>query len=189
MSLLGRLLWILVKRSRVPRCEPLDTLRVRSRVMPHDLDLNFHVNNGRYLTFADLGRMDWFIRTGCFQVARKEGCIPVIGDATARFIRQLKAFDRFYIETRLLGWNEKWAYLEHRILDQQDRLAAIVVIRGMFWSKKKGGMTPAELLAGTGHANLVSPELPEWVASWQQSLTELSEQSRKEREQLDNQAT
>src|SRR5690554_674971 len=189
MNLMLRLIWILLKRARVPRTNPLQKLRVRSRALPNDLDLNMHVNNGRYLSFADLGRVDWFVRSGCLQVARKEKAIPVIGDATARFIRQLKAFDRFYIETRLLGWNEKWAYLEHRILDQHDRLAAIVVIRGMFWSKKKGGMTPAELLAGTGHPNLVSPELPEWVASWQQSLTELSEQSRKEREQLDNQAT
>ena len=107
MSLLGRLAWILIKRARVGRIHPLDKLRVRSRVMPQDLDLNLHVNNGRYLTFADLGRMDWFIRTGCFQAARKEKCIPVIGDATARFIRQLRAFDRFYVETQLLGWNEK----------------------------------------------------------------------------------
>src|SRR6185503_3961101 len=28
------------------------------RVWPNDLDLNIHVNNGRYLTLMDLGRMD-----------------------------------------------------------------------------------------------------------------------------------
>jgi len=142
--------------------------------MPQDLDLNLHVNNGRYLTFADLGRMDWFIRTGCFQAARKEKCIPVIGDATARFIRQLRAFDRFYVETQLLGWNEKWAYLEHRILDQQDRLVAIVVVRGMFWNKQTGGMTPQQLLASTGNAHLENLELPLWVQRWEESLNTLS---------------
>ncbi|MCC5855310.1 MAG: thioesterase family protein [Idiomarina sp.] len=174
MSLLGRLAWILIKRAREPQCEPFDTLRVRSRVLPHDLDLNFHVNNGRYLTFADLGRMDWFIRTGCFQVARKQGCIPVIGDVTARYVKQLKAFDRFYIESRLLGWNHKWAYLEHRILNENDQLAALVVVRGMFWSKRSGGIAPAELIAATGHEGSESPELPDWVQRWAETLEALS---------------
>lgn len=179
MSLLGRLAWVLIQRSRTPQTGPLEKLRVRSRVLPHDLDLNFHVNNGRYLTFADLGRMDWFVRTGCFQAARKEKCIPVIGDATARFIRQLKAFDRFYVETQLLGWNEKWAYIEHKVLDKDDRPAAIIVVRGMFWNKKKGGLTPAELLAATGHEHLDSPQIPEWVQKWEDSLSTLSASHKK----------
>ena len=168
-------------RSRTPRCNLLDTLRVQSRALPHDLDLNMHVNNGRYLTFADLGRMDWFIRTGCFQVARANKSIPVIGDVTARYIRQLKAFDRFYVESRLLGWDHKWAYLEHKILDKQDRVAAIVVIRGMFWNKKTGGMTPQDLLDATGNGHIDAPALPEWVQTWAKGLGELSEQSRRER--------
>lgn len=181
MSLLGRLLWILFTRRGTPRSHPLAMLRVQSRAFPHDLDLNLHVNNGRYLTFADLGRMDWFIRSGTFKVARKEKCIPVIGDVTARFIRQLRAFDRFYVETQLLGWDEKWAYLEHKILDKQNRVAAIVVVRGMFWNKKTGGMTPQHLVAATGHEGITSPELPEWVQTWAQGLAQLSEQSRRER--------
>lgn len=177
MNLVLRLIWILLKRARVLRTNPLQKLRVRSRALPNDLDLNMHVNNGRYLSFADLGRVDWFVRSGCLEVARKEKAIPVIGDATARFIRQLKAFDRFYVETQLLGWNEKWAFLEHKILDDKDRLVAIVVIRGMFW-RKKGGLTPAELLEATGHPDLESPELPRWVAHWSQTLDELTAQGK-----------
>lgn len=182
MNLLFRLLWILFKRRHQPRCHPLDTLRVQSRALPNDLDLNFHVNNGRYLTFADLGRMDWFVRTGCFQVARKEKYIPVIGDASARFIRQVKAFDRFYVESRLLGWDEKWAYLEHKILDKNDRITAIVVIRGMFWHRKKGGLAPQKLIemAAPHEKILVSPELPPWVQKWAESLATLSAQARAE---------
>ena len=60
MNLLLRLFWILFQRRKQPQCGAFDTLRVRSRVFPNDLDLNMHVNNGRYLTFADLGRVDWF---------------------------------------------------------------------------------------------------------------------------------
>ena len=177
MNLVLRLIWILLKRARTARTNPLQKLRVRSRALPNDLDLNMHVNNGRYFSFADLGRVDWFVRSGCLQVARKEKALPVIGDATARFIRQLKAFDRFYVETKLLGWNEKWAFLEHKILDDKDRLVAIIVVRGMFW-RKKGSLTPAELLAATGHADLESPQLPVWVAHWSQTLDELTAQGK-----------
>lgn len=173
MNLLLRLIWILLKRARHGRVNPLQPLRVKSRALPNDLDINMHVNNGRYLSFADLGRVDWFIRSGCLQVARKQKAIPVIGDVTARYIRQLKAFDRFYVQTRLLGWNQKWAFLEHKIFDGQDRLAAIVVIRGMFWNRK-GGLTPQELMEATGNGHLESPDLPEWVAHWAQTLDELT---------------
>lgn len=179
MNLLLRLLWILLKRARVGRTHPLQKLRVRSRALPNDLDFNLHVNNGRYLTFADLGRVDWFVRTGCLQVARKRKAIPVIGDATARFMRQLKAFDRIYIETQLLGWNHKWAFLEHRVLDKDDRVAAIIVVRGMFWNKQ-GGLTPQDLMEATGHHGLESPRLPDWVARWAESLDLLTQSSKAE---------
>lgn len=177
MNLLLRLIWILLKRCRVGRTHPLDTLRVRSRALPNDLDFNIHVNNGRYLSFADLGRVDWFIRSGCLQVAREHKAIPVIGDATARFMKQLKAFDRFYVETRLLGWNHKWAFLEHKILTKDNQIAAIVVVRGMFWSKK-GGLPPQALLEATGNPDMQSPQLPDWVAHWAQTLDELTQSAK-----------
>ncbi|RUO33166.1 thioesterase family protein [Aliidiomarina soli] len=177
MNLLLRLLWILLKRARKGRVSPLQTLRVRSRALPNDLDVNMHVNNGRYLSFADLGRVDWFIRSGCLQVARKHKAIPVIGDVTARYMRQLKAFDRFYVETRLLGWNHKWAFIEHKILDAKDNVAAIVVIRGMFWNRK-GGLTPQQLMDATGNAHLESPQLPGWVEHWAQTLDQLTASSK-----------
>ncbi|MDB5490660.1 MAG: Mesenchymal stem cell protein, partial [Micavibrio sp.] len=32
--------------------------RIRLRVYPNDLDSNLHMNNGRYLTVMDLGRLN-----------------------------------------------------------------------------------------------------------------------------------
>ena len=37
--------------------------------MPNDLDFNGHVTNGRYFTLADLGRLDFAIRTGSARIA------------------------------------------------------------------------------------------------------------------------
>ena len=70
----------------------LATTRIRLRVWPNDLDFNLHVNNGRYLALADIGRVHWFVRTGVLGIARQHKAFPVIGDATAKFRRGLKNF-------------------------------------------------------------------------------------------------
>ena len=61
-------------------------------------------------------------------------------------------------------------------------LAALIVVRGMFWSKKKGGLSPEDLIAATGQGHLQSPALPEWVEAWRQTLDALSAQAKKDRE-------
>ena len=75
-----------------PRVDLLATTRITLRVWPNDLDLNFHVNNGRYLALADIGRMHWFVSTGVLAIARQEKMFPVVGDAIAKFRRDLKVF-------------------------------------------------------------------------------------------------
>ena len=179
MSLFVRLLLVVLFQSRGRKAGVLDTTTVWSRVMPNDLDLNRHVNNGRYLTIADLGRIDWFIRTGAMRVAIQRGWVPIVGEATARFVKQLKLFESFRIESRMLGWGPKWAFLEHRILKKDGQLAAIVVIRGMFHGGKQGSIAPATLIETSGHGALASPPLPEWVQTWSASLDQLSEAVRK----------
>ena len=67
------------------RLDTLATTRVRLRVWPNDLDFNLHVNNGRYLTLADISRMHWFVRTGVWEKARRQRAIPIVGDALAKF--------------------------------------------------------------------------------------------------------
>jgi acyl-CoA thioesterase FadM len=73
------------------------TTYVRLRVWPNDLDFNLHVNNGRYLALADIGRMHWFVRTGMLAAARRYKAYPVVGDAMAKFRRDLRAFQSFEI--------------------------------------------------------------------------------------------
>src|SRR5262245_44592387 len=79
----------LIGKSKV---DLLTTTRVRLRVWPNDLDYNLHVNNGRYLALADIGRAHWFVRTGVLGVAREHKAFPVIGDAIAKFRHDLKVF-------------------------------------------------------------------------------------------------
>jgi acyl-CoA thioesterase FadM len=160
-----------------PRVDLMDTTTVSLRVWPNDLDLNLHVNNGRYLALADIGRIHWFMRTGALAIARRQKAFPVVGDAVAKFRRDLKAFERFTIHTRLIGWNDKWGFLEHRFV-RNDRVIGVVAIRGVF-KGPAGPVDPGVLLQGLAHSS-PSPELPEWTKCFQESSELLSESLRAE---------
>jgi acyl-CoA thioesterase FadM len=176
MNLWFRLL-LLFLFGRRRRAKLFDCTTLRMRVWPTDLDLNRHVNSGRYLTLSDLGRIDWFRRTGLLRQALKQRAYPVVGDATAKFRRDLRPFQKFELQTRILGWDERWGFIEHRFV-RGGRVLGVVVIRGMF-RNSRGPIKPADLLRGLG-AEERSPALPEWVTRWHQASEELSKTLRAE---------
>ena len=171
---LARVGFGLIAESKV---DLLATTRVHLRVWPNDLDFNGHVNNGRYLALADIGRVHWFVRTGVLRVARRNKALPIIGDAIAKFRQDLKLFQRFEIHTRLIGWDRKWGFLEHRFV-RTDRVIGVVAIRGVF-KGPSGPLDPGVLLAGVAHS-APSPELPEWANRFHQGGELLSELLREE---------
>jgi hypothetical protein len=86
-------------------------------------------------------------------------------------------FESFEIHTRMLGWDDKWVFLEHRFV-REARVAGVVVMRGLFRSSK-GTVSPRELVREMGIAEQ-SPDLPQWLAAWSQSCDDMSLQLREE---------
>ncbi len=86
------------------------------RVMPWDIDLNFHLTNAMYPTFLDLARTKWAYEVGTMPMFVKKGWRTVVSSQTIVFIKEIKPFKVFDIETRMLGWDEKYLYTEHRFL-------------------------------------------------------------------------
>jgi len=156
--------------------------RVQLRVWPNDLDFNLHVNNGRYLSLADIGRIDYFIRSGLFELARRRRAFPIVGDAIAKFRRDLKLFERFEIETRLLGWDHKWGFMEHRFI-KNGRVIGVVAIRGVFRAAD-GPLEPGVFLSGLDLPT-ESPPLPQWLQEWTQSCESLTSTLRGEEAKAD----
>jgi acyl-CoA thioesterase FadM len=160
-----------------PRVDLLSVTRVRIRIWPNDLDSNLHVNNGRYLTLADLGRFDWFVRTGVFAAARKHKASPVVGDAMAKFRREIKAFETVEIESRLVGWSGRWGFLEHRFV-LRGRVVGMVVVRGAFRSAS-GTLDSWDFLQHLGDTRS-SPPLPAWALDFQNGAESMSTMLRDE---------
>jgi acyl-CoA thioesterase FadM len=154
-----------------PRIGVLDTTCIRMHVWPNDLDLNLHVNNGRYLALADIARMHWFACSGAFRVARRERALPIVGDAIAKFRRDLKVFQKFEIHSRILGWDNRWGFIEHRFV-REGRVLGVVAVRGLF-KGPKGPIEPHYLLTAVG-ADKTSPPLPQWILEWNTGCESLS---------------
>lgn len=177
MNLWFRLFLMLLRRPWRKPVAPLVTTVVRMRVWPLDLDLNRHVTNGRYFTLADIGRMDYVLRSGAFRVALRHKAVPIVGDTWGKFRRELRLFEAFEVHTRMLGWDDKWSFMEHRFI-KQGRVVGVVVIRGVFRAQA-GTLSPAEFARDLGLAEQ-SPELPNWLAAWSQSCDDMSGQLREE---------
>jgi acyl-CoA thioesterase FadM len=171
MNLWFRLLWMLLRRPWRQPVQALATTVVRMRVWPLDLDLNRHVTNGRYFTLADIGRMDYVLRSGAFRVAWRHKAVPIVGDIWGKFRRELKLFEPFEIHTRMLGWDAKWSFVEHRFV-RQGSVVGVVVMRGLFRASR--GPVPMGQFAGEMGFAGPSPALPAWLEEWSASCDNLS---------------
>jgi acyl-CoA thioesterase FadM len=166
MNLYLRLIWLLLRLPLMKKVtDPLAITKLYMRALPNDLDLNMHVNNGRYLTLLDLGRIHLTAVTGLLRPLLKHGYAPMLGSAKVNFIRPLRAFDKFTMTTQLIYWDEKWLYLEQKIY-KGEQLCVVALFKALFMSKQ-GKITPEAIfpLAGATQPNrpMMSPTLEAWI--------------------------
>jgi acyl-CoA thioesterase FadM len=165
MILLLRLISIAITGLFKPKIDPLGESRLVLRAWPNDLDLNFHVNSGRYVTFFDMGRIDLLIRMKILRAVLRLGWRPLVGGAVIRYRRSVMPFERFVLRSRVMGWDEKWFYFEHRIERRNGEVCVVGHVRGLIRGPK-GNVHPSELIALAGREGTDSPVLPESVAKW-----------------------
>jgi acyl-CoA thioesterase FadM len=158
MNLIFRLLWLFISASKRKRIGLTDESELILRVLPTDLDINMHLTNARYLSMMDLGRTELIIQTGMLRKVFARRWLPVVAVANLKFIKQINPFQRFKLITRVIGWDEKWFYIEQRF-EANEKLAAVGVIKGLFRSKS-GNVSTDEMLRLAGYAG-DAPELPE----------------------------
>lgn len=172
MNLYLRLLRLLILLPFVRRRGLLEPGRVRFRVWPNDCDINLHMNNGRYLTFMDLGRVHLIAQIGLGRALLRRRWAPVLSAAEMNFIRPLRPFQAFELVTRLLTWDEKYFYIEQRFVSD-GRLLAVGMVKGLFLRGRERVESRA-VLAALGLADL-PPALPDVVRHWN-DLADLKKQ-------------
>lgn len=161
------LIVILVARRRLRRSGrlgPTEISRIRLTTMVTDIDLLLHMNNGRYLSLFDLGRWDLLVRTGLWDVMKTRGWYAVVSSETVTFRKSLELWQRFDIESRMIGHDDKAVYLEHRAVVDGE-VYARAIIRARMMKRSGGRLSHEELFAAVGRPEGV-PEVDEWVHEW-----------------------
>lgn len=142
----------------------LDVGTIALRVVPTDLDVLGHMNNGVYFSLMDLGRMDLMIRSGVWERMRAKGYYPVMANETMTFRKSLQPWQRFELQTRIAGVDSKAVYAEQRfVVDGEIYTQAMT--RARFLKKSGGTVTLAELSELIGFDVSTVPA-PEWVHGW-----------------------
>ena len=165
MNLYLRLLWLLWHMRGKARRGLFDESRLSFRVLPNDLDLNLHMNNGRYLTFMDLGRVHLMVQGGLMAHVRRKRWMPVLAAAEITYLRSLNPFERFDLVTRLMTWDDKYVYME-QTFERDGELCAHAYVKGLFLSRE-GRVPNAEVVGIIGYAGaapVMSEALQRWAA-------------------------
>lgn len=154
--------------------DPTGDFVIKLRALPFDCDANMHLTNSRYFSFGDLGRIDMMLKTKLGSVALKKRWLGVVNAQSVTYIRPIKPMAKVELHSKLLGWDEKYWYFEHRFIGN-NTLYATILVRGVFLKGKKP-VPMSELLSLVDHDH-PSPELPMRVTHWKQLLSTKKQES------------
>jgi acyl-CoA thioesterase FadM len=147
MNLIFRMFYVLVLSLFRERLEGGKfASQISLYVLPNDLDINFHMNNGRYLTICDLNRVDLFARSGLLKAMFKRNWIPVIAEHTMTYKKPLGLFQRFDTTLEVTHWDEKYFYMTHTF-SRENRIIAEGSSKGCVYARGSGVVSPAEAFA------------------------------------------
>ncbi|MFE3838049.1 acyl-CoA thioesterase [Pseudogemmobacter sonorensis] len=154
----------IVKFRKAPALHPFDTHVSHHICWPWDIDPWMELNNGRTLTLYDLGRLPLGERTGLHRIAKAKGWGMAVAGASVRYRRRVRAFHRFEMKTRLIGWDARFVYMEQSMW-RQGECSSHLLLRSAITRGARGIVPPAEMAEALGLAPQ-SPPLPDWVAAW-----------------------
>ena len=163
MNLYLRLLITVLKAVCAPRVRLGESVELTLRVWPTDLDLNGHMNNGRYLTMVDLALATVFIRSGFARLCLSRGWRPMGGGNVVFFRRGLTVFQRYTLRFRMVAWDDFWSYARFDF-EREGQLCATGFVKGAA-AGPDGLVRNSEIYPVLGY-NDPSPAFPEDLRAW-----------------------
>ena len=151
------------RAKRLPAMKPGETHTTPITCLPHDLDYQIEMNNGRIITLFDLGRIPLFIRMGLPEKMAEAGWYGTIAGSSIRYRRRITLFQRLELRSRTIGADERFTYFE-QALYRGDECCAHGLLRAAITTDK--GIVPSrEALDRFG---FVGEEfaLPDWAQAW-----------------------
>jgi acyl-CoA thioesterase FadM len=153
----------------LPHLDVLSEDALELRVLPNDIDLNFHMNNARYLALMDYGRTHLLARTHLLEHMIRSRWQPLLGAAWVTYRRSLPLFTRFRMSTRMVCWDERWFYIEQTFTGTKG-LAAVGWVKGIL-RNAEGTVEPQSVIDAIA-PGVTSPPMPETMAQWNELTRE-----------------
>jgi len=164
MNLYLRLLWTMWRASYLPKLQIGDWIERRLRVLPNDLDINLHMNNGRYLTVVDLLLMEYFVRSGFARTMLRLRWRPMLGGAVITYRRGLQPFQSYRLRFAIIAADDHWNYMRFEFLREDGSLCAAGLTKGAVVGRN-GLVSNVESYAQMGLEFIAAP-LPPAVQHW-----------------------
>lgn len=130
---------------------------------PWDVDPWMELNNGRTLTLYDLGRIPMARRSGMIGLLRQNGWGMAVAGASVRYRRRVRAFQRFTMQSAILGWDERFFYFQQTMWHKGEATSSLLCRLAM--TDDKGILAPMNVAADLGWPE-TAPDLPEYVSEW-----------------------
>ena len=74
------------------------------------------MNHAAILTVMEMGRLDFMVRTGFFKVANEKKWFIPSQALSVQFYKPLKVFQRAQLYSKISYVDEKWIYIEQKIV-------------------------------------------------------------------------
>jgi len=164
MNLWLRLVWAFWSWRSRSRLSVWDVAKRPFRVWPTDLDIFNHMNNGKYGSLMDLGRLDLMLRSGSWKVFRELGWYPVIVAENMTFRKSLAPWQKFDVETQIVGWDKDGFYADTRFTVNGE-IYTQTWARLRFLQSPRGIVTPEQVMEVVGRPT-DNRQVPAWVLDW-----------------------
>lgn len=176
MNLYFRLLWTVLRANFLRPIAMNERLERRFQVLPNDLDMNGHMNNGRYLTLLDLMIIEYFARVGFLKVLLKNGWRPMSGGAVITYRKGLKPFQSYRIRYSHAGSDEFWNFMRFEFVTLDGQVCAAGYMKGAAVSKR--GLVPNRHSYAKMGLEVDDRPLPQAVSHWMASENAVVEELR-----------
>jgi acyl-CoA thioesterase FadM len=111
----------------------------------------------------DLGRMDLLIRTDLAAALFRHRWQPLVGSVNIRYKMSLLPFQKYRLRTKVIGWDDKWFYIEQRF-ERKNRTVAVGLVKALFRGDHRN-IPPQETLRLI-QVNIDPPTMPEQIKKW-----------------------
>lgn len=154
MNLFFRRLWVYLRAYFSSKQEPFtDVYTLSFRVWLTDQDTFLHLTNSRYLSFSDLARLNLLIRTGVWDILKREEWNLVVCGQTRTIARMLKSPQTFDLACQIQGWTDKYLAISH-VFERGEKKHAEVNTLMQIETRDGAPVSPTDLLNALGVTDL-----------------------------------